>query len=142
MSWKDEQKGPQWVPVLNYAETELGIPTDLLARIAYQESRFREDIIRGTDASPVGALGMMQLRPRFWPQVCRPLPFTDSDVGDQIEAAANFLVSLHKATGSWELAIAGYNAGLGNVQRYGGVPPFSETQNYVAQVMADVPGLV
>ena len=64
--WKSAGSGPEWVPVLNAAEQQFGIPTDLLARVAYQESRFREDIIRGTKASGAGALGMMQLMPQYF----------------------------------------------------------------------------
>jgi len=139
MSWEDEGQGPIWVPVMHTAENLWGIPPDLLARIAYQESHFREDIIRGTYVSPIGALGMMQLRSPFFTSVRRPIPFTDEDVGDQIEEAAQFLVNMHTDTKDWRLAIAAYNAGLGNVRRYKGIPPFKETQTYVAQVTADVP---
>jgi soluble lytic murein transglycosylase-like protein len=91
--------------------------------------------------SPAGALGIMQLMPKFFTSVRVARPYTDNDVGNQIEEAAHFLAGLVKATGDWDLAIAAYNAGLGNVQKYGGVPPFRETQDYVAQVTADVPSL-
>jgi len=124
---------------LTTAEMVAGIPTYLLARIAYEESHFREDIIRGQNASPVGALGMMQLRPRFFKSVCKPTPFTDADVKAQIYEAADFLESLYVALRDWTLAVAGYNAGLGNVEHYGGIPPFPETEKYVAEITADVP---
>ena len=137
--WKSAGSGPQWVPVLNAAEQQFGIPTDLLARVAYQESRFREDIIRGTKASGAGALGMMQLMPQYFPVVNVPRPYTDADVSNQITAAAQQLSSLYSRFGDWSLALAAYNAGAGNVEKYGGIPPFTETQNYVAQITADVP---
>lgn len=137
--WKSAGSGPQWVPVLNATEQQFGIPTDLLARVAYQESRFREDVIRGTTASGAGALGMMQMLPQYFSSVNVPRPYTDSDIGAQITQAAQNHVSLYNQLGSWTLALAGYNAGAGNVSKYGGIPPFPETQNYVAQITADVP---
>jgi soluble lytic murein transglycosylase-like protein len=139
MSWEDEGQGPVWVPVLHVAENTYGLPTDLLARIAYEESSFIEEIIRGTRASSAGALGMMQLMPQFFPTVRVPIPFTDTDVGNQIAEAARLLVSLHHSTNDWVLSIAAYNAGLGNVEKYKGIPPFPETEKYVADITADVP---
>lgn len=139
--WKSAGSGPQWVPELNAAERQFGIPTDLLARLAYQESRFREDVIRGTNVSGAGALGMMQMLPQYFSSVNVPIPYTDADVSAQITQAAQNLVSLYNQLGSWPLALAGYNAGAGNVKKYGGIPPFTETQNYVAQIMADVPAV-
>lgn len=137
--WKNTGSGSTWVPVLNTAEQAHGIPTDLLARVAYEESHFREDVIRGTKVSPAGALGLMQMEPAYFTSVRVPIPFTDGDVMTQIDEAATQLASLFASTGSWPLALAAYNAGLGNVQKYGGIPPFTETQNYVAQILADVP---
>lgn len=137
--WKSSGSGPTWVPVLNATEQQFGIPPDLLARVAYQESRFREDIIRGTTASGAGALGMMQLMPQYFPSVNVARPYTDTDVQNQINAAATQLNSLYTRYGDWSLALAAYNAGAGNVDKYGGIPPFTETQNYVAQILADVP---
>ena len=139
MSWAEEGQGPHWVPVLRVAEKVYGIPYNLLARIAYQESRFREDVIRGTYPSEAGALGLMQLMPQWFKTVRRPTPFTDDDVGDQIEEAARFLTSLYQSTHDWTLAVAAYNSGLGAVRKYSGIPPYPETQEYVAQITADVP---
>ncbi len=139
--WKSAGSGPQWVPVLNAVEQQFGIPTDLLARLAYQESRFREDVIRGLTPSGAGALGMMQMMPQYFDSVNVPIPYSDQAVNAQITQAAQNLVSLYNQLGSWPLALAGYNAGAGAVEKYGGIPPFPETQNYVAQILADVPGV-
>lgn len=139
MSWKDQGEGPRWVPVLNQAEESYGIPTDLLARVAYQESSFRPEVIDGTTASPAGALGIMQLMPQFFPVVKGPVPFSPEETEQQIDEAARYLASLFESTHDWKLALAAYNAGLGNVRKYNGIPPFAETQNYVAQITADVP---
>jgi soluble lytic murein transglycosylase-like protein len=139
VGWKNVGSAATWLPYLAQAESQFGIPTDLLSRVAYQESRFREEIIRGTKASPVGALGIMQMMPQYFTSVNAPRPYADSDVIAQIQEAGKQLASLYKSTGDWTLALAGYNAGLGNVQKYGAIPPFKETQDYVAQITADVP---
>lgn len=141
VDWKSAGSGPQWVPVLNQAEQQYGLPADLLARVAYQESSFRESVIRGTTPSPAGALGMMQMLPRYFSSVRAPVPFSDGAVRAQIGQAAQQLSSLYSQFGDWSLALAAYNAGAGNVEKYGGIPPFAETQNYVAQISADVPAL-
>jgi soluble lytic murein transglycosylase-like protein len=140
--WKSAGQASTWLPLLNTAEQTAGIPTDLLARIAYQESRFREDVIRGTTPSSAGALGMMQLMPQYFLSVRQPIPFMDTDVGNQITEAANYLAANYAQLGDWALATAAYNAGVAAVKKYGGVPPFPETQQYVAQITADLPGLV
>lgn len=125
-------KGAKYLPILYAAEDRYGIPRDLLARQAYQESHFREDIITGATPSAAGALGIMQIVPRFHPNA-DPL-----NVPAAIDYAANFLSQLHTQFGSWSLALAAYNAGPGNVTKYKGIPPFAETQNYVSQILSDV----
>lgn len=139
--WKNVGQGPKWVPLLNQAELDYGIPTDLLARIAYQESHFRQEIIDGSLASPAAALGMMQLEPAYFSSVRVARPFTDADTAAQIQEAAKAVVDDFENLGSWQLTVAAYDAGLGNVHKYGGVPPFPETQKYVAEVTADVPAI-
>lgn len=138
MTWKDELEGPKWLSALGTAEGTYGLPTDLLARIAYQESHFRPEIIDGTLASPAGALGMMQLMPQYFSSVRVPIPFSFDDTSAQIEEAAKFLASLQGSTHNWSLTVAAYNAGLGNVEKYGGIPPFPETEDYVREILADV----
>lgn len=141
VGWKNVGSSAYWLPWLAQAEYSYGLPTDLLARIAYQESRFREDVIRGNKTSGVGALGIMQMMPQYFQSVNAPRPYSDADVVAQINEAGKQMKSLYSSTGSWPLALAAYNAGLGNVTKYGGIPPFAETQNYVAQITADLPGL-
>lgn len=143
--WKTVNNGPQWVPVINAAESQFGIPTDLLARMAYQESRFRTDNITGTNASPAGALGILQLEPAYFSTVRVPIPFTDSDTAAQIQQAAQEIVRLaNYYNGDWGLALAAYNDGEGNINKYLAAPAGTiklptETVNYVSQVLTDVP---
>ena len=85
--WKNVGEGPQWIPALNAAEVQYGLPTDLLARIAYQESHFRTDIITGATPSPAGALGLMQMMPQYFDSVRVPRPFTPDDTANQINQA-------------------------------------------------------
>jgi soluble lytic murein transglycosylase-like protein len=128
--WK--QRGAKYLPLLYAAEDRYGIPRDLLARQAYQESHFRDDIVSGATVSSAGALGIMQIVPKFHP-TAQPL-----NVPAAIDYAASFLSKLHAQFGSWGLALAAYNAGPGNVQKYGGIPPFDETQKYVLDILLDV----
>jgi len=142
MGWKSAGEGPTWLPVLNQAEEVYSLPHDLLARQAYQESSFIENVIRGIKKSSAGALGIMQLMPQYYEEVQIATPFSDSDVSAQISRAAQVMQTNYNQLGDWGLALAAYNAGLGNVQKYGGIPPFPETQTYVANILSDVPGLV
>lgn len=133
--WKTKPNASKYLGLLAAAERKYGIPTDLLARQAYQESRWREDIVSGAYPSSAGALGLMQIIPKFHPKA-EPL-----NVPAAIDYAAREMVRLYKKFGRWQLALAAYNAGEGNVAKYGGVPPFGETQNYVAQIARDVASL-
>lgn len=138
VGWKNAGDGPQWMDALNAAESQHGIPLDLLARLAYQESHFRHDIITGVKDSPAGALGMMQMMPQYYDSVRVPRPFTPQDTQTQINQAAQTLAGHYSTFNSWPLALAAYNAGAGAVHKYSGIPPFAETQNYVQQIIADV----
>lgn len=109
--------------VADHAET--------LTRLTRQESNFNP---RAT--SKVGAQGLMQLMP----ETARELGVTDAYDPDQnIDAGVRYWAKQLKATGDPRLASAAYNAGLGNVQKYGGVPPFRETQDYVQRIHGDDP---
>ena len=139
--WQSVGEGPTWVPVLNQAEQQLGIPANLLARVAYQESHFRSDIITGETVSPAGALGLMQLEPAYFTTVQVAVPFTAADTEAQITQAGQDLLQQYQAFGDWGLALAAYNDGAGNIKAYqaGTHTLPAETTTYVAEVLADVP---
>lgn len=139
--WPGVQQGPKWMPSLNAFEDIYLIPRNLLARIAYQESHFRPDIISGAKASSAGALGMMQMMPQYFASVRVPTPFTDADTTAQIEEAARLLSNLFSHFGDWGLSVAAYNAGQGTIDKYvaGARTLPSETSTYVSQVITDVP---
>jgi len=137
--WQNAGDGPTWVPVLNAAESQYGLPANMLAALAYQESSFIPAVINGTHASFAGALGMMQLMPQYYASVQVPTPFTNEDIENQISDAANTLVSNYGTLGSWPLALAAYNAGVGAVQAAGGIPNNGQTPAYVAGILANAP---
>lgn len=110
----------------------------LLAAQAYVESHFNPKAV-----SPAGAEGMMQILPEVWRKYGadadgsgRASPFNPAD---SVATAAKFDCYLAGETRrigpSDRLWLAAYNAGLGAVQRYGGVPPYPETENYCEQVL-------
>jgi hypothetical protein len=100
----------------------------LVAAVIEQESRFRH---RAT--SQVGARGLMQLMPRTgrW-MGARNL----YDPEQNVDAGVKYIKYLQQRFGgNVQKTIAAYNAGEGNVKRYGGIPPFRETQTYVRRVL-------
>lgn len=139
--WQAVKQGPQWIPVINAAENQTGLPPNLLARMAYQESHFRPEIIDGTQASSAGALGILQLMPQYFASVRVPRPFSAADTAAQIQEAAQLLWNLYRHYQDWGLAVAAYNDGQGNVDAYvaGTRALPAETVSYVSQVLADVP---
>lgn len=134
MSWKTEGDAATYLPTLEDAERAHGIPTDLLSRIAYQESHWRADIVSGTTRSPAGAVGLMQLMPQDFPGAGVAWP-TD------VQTAAKLLSRLYAHFQDWQLAVAAYNDGQGNIQAYldGSRTLPTETALYVKNVIADVP---
>lgn len=141
MGWKNTQQGPVWVPVINQTESALGIPADLLARMAYEESHFRPDVITGQTASSAGAQGILQLEPTSFPDLRLTPPYSTSDTQDQISAAGAYLMQLYEEFQDWSQAVGAYNAGPGtmsNALSTGAALP-TETTTYVAQIFADVP---
>lgn len=124
----------QYAGTIAQAEDDNGIPRDILARLLYQECRWRADVISGAKRSRVGALGIAQ----FMPATAAELGVNPLDPVDAINGAARYLARLYRATGQWSLALASYNWGLGNVQRKGLSAAPAETRNYYSQILADV----
>jgi len=129
-----------WRPPVKYAgmvasaEAAYDIPSDMLARLLYQECRWREDVITGRTTSPVGALGIAQ----FMPATAREMGINPLDPEQAIPAAARYLKSLYGRFGTWAQALAAYNWGQGNVARKGLTLAPAETRNYYTQILADV----
>ena len=129
-----------WKPPAKYADTiamaeaQNGIPPNMLARLLYQESRYREDIITGKTRSPVGALGIAQ----FMPATAREMGIDPLNPPQAINGAARYLARLYDKFGNWTEALAAYNWGSGNVQRKGLANAPTETRNYFVQILADV----
>lgn len=104
-----------------------GLAPGLLEAVAWQESRGRMSAV-----SVKGALGVMQLMP----STAAELGVRPGDLADNIRGGALYLRRQLDRFGSVPLALAAYNAGPGAVSRFRGIPPFRETQNYVAKIMA------
>lgn len=113
--------------IFKEASEKYGVSERLLKAIAYTESGFQANV-----TSSAGAMGIMQLMPSTASAYGVSDPY---DAYQNIMGGAAVLKDLlNMFQGNQSLAIAGYNAGCGNVKKYGGVPPFTETQNYVAKV--------
>ena len=105
------------------------IPSKLLKGVAWAESNFNQNA-----ENPSGAKGMMQIMPMNYHAYGIINPF---DAEQSIRGGAMMLSNLMQGYGGdISLTLAGYNAGPGNVQKYGGIPPFKETQNYVRKIIA------
>lgn len=115
--------------IFDEASSKYGVDAKFLKAIAKCESDFSTEC-----TSRSGAMGIMQLMP----QTAASLGVTNAyDPYQNIMGGARYISEkLAQYNGDKSLALAAYNAGSGNVAKYGGIPPFKETQNYVAKVMA------
>jgi len=109
------------------ASRESHLDPALLAGLIETESDFNPDTV-----SSAGAIGLTQVLQ----ENADDMQISDlSDPDNQIQAGAKLLAGLIGQFDSTQLALAAYNAGPGAVQRYGGIPPYRETQNYVPRVL-------
>ena len=109
-----------------------GIPSDLFLRQIQQESAWNPRAVSGA-----GAQGLGQLMPGTAADLGVTDPF---DPAQNLDGSARYMRQMYDRFGDWRLATAAYNSGPGNVDKYGGVPPFEETQNYLATIMGPQSG--
>ena len=108
------------------AARKYGLPSGLVRSVMKAESAFRPDAL-----SPKGAIGLMQLMPA----TAQTLGVNPNDPAQNVDAGTRYLRQLlEKYHGGLWHALAAYNAGPGAVDRFGGVPPFAETREYVRRV--------
>lgn len=133
MTYRPPKAAAPYTETISKAERENAIPEGLLARLLYQESRYRQDIITGKVRSPVGAVGIAQ----FMPATAKDLGVDPLDPTSAINGAGRYLRQLYNQLGTWSQALAAYNWGIGNVKRKGMAKAPAETRAYVAQITAD-----
>ena len=124
-AFKGRYRGP-YINLAKQAARQHNIPEDLFLRLVQQESGWNAGAV-----SHKGARGLAQLMPA----TARYLRVNPDDPAQNLEGGARYLREQYNRFRSWRLALAAYNAGPEAVQRYGGVPPYKETQGYVKAIL-------
>jgi soluble lytic murein transglycosylase-like protein len=114
-------------PLVARVGREEGVPPALVKAVIHAESAFNPRAV-----SHKGAMGLMQLMPRTARYLGVQQPFVPEH---NVEGGARYLRRLRERFGNWTMALAAYNAGPEAVSRFGGVPPYRETQTYVRRVL-------
>ncbi len=117
-----------WRRLALEAQDIFGLDAALVLAVIRAESSFN-----ATAVSSAGAEGAMQIMPRTQEELGLIDPF---DPRANVYAGAQYLMEQLQRFGSVELALAAYNAGPASVERYGGIPPYAETREYVRRVLA------
>ena len=118
----------EWRRIIAKAAKTYALPESLIAAVIRTESAFQAHAV-----SPRGARGAMQIMPETQKELGLEDPY---DAEANVMAGSAYLRRQLDRFGSLKLALAAYNAGPANVIKYGGVPPFPETQAYLRQVAA------
>jgi len=124
---KSDYTKSQFDDIINEMAKKYDVDPKLIHSIIQHESNYNPNA-----TSHAGAKGLMQIMPLNFEAYGITNPY---DPKQNIEAGTRMIkANLRQYNGNVELALAAYNAGSGNVKKYGGIPPFKETQNYVRKV--------
>lgn len=124
---RDPKSAKDFDKLIARAAARHGLPPGLVKAVVRAESNFQPHAL-----SNKGAQGLMQL-----------MPGTASDLGvqdpfraeDNVYGGTRYLREMYERFGDWKYALAAYNAGPGAVDRFKGIPPYAETQQYVERVL-------
>lgn len=119
--------GEQLKEIARQKARDFGVNEDIFLRLVQKESGWNPQAKSGA-----GAMGLVQLMPGTAQGLGVSNPY---DPVQSLTGGARYLSQQLKRFGSYDKALAAYNAGPGNVERYGGIPPFKETQNYVRTIL-------
>ncbi len=124
-AYRGNYKGA-YLEVAKAAARKHGVPEDLFLRLVQQESGWNPVAV-----STKGATGLAQLMPG----TAETLGVDINDPEANLDGGARYLRMMYDTFGTWELALAAYNAGPGAVEEHDGIPPFAETENYVKAIL-------
>ena len=124
-SYRGNYRGP-FLSLARAAAQRHGIPEGLFLRLVEQESGWNPSV-----KSHKGAVGLAQLMPG----TARELGVDPLVPAANLDGGARYLKAQYRAFGSWRLALAAYNAGPDAVRKHNGVPPYRETQKYIAAIL-------
>jgi soluble lytic murein transglycosylase-like protein len=116
----------EYLEIARAAARKHDVPEDLFLRLVQQESGWNP-----TAVSSKGATGLAQLMP----DTAALLGVDISNPTENLHGGARYLRMMYNKFGSWRLALAAYNAGPGAVEAHGGIPPFTETKDYVRAIL-------
>ena len=124
-AYRGSYKG-EYLEVGKVAARKHGVPEDLFLRLVQRESGWNPVAV-----SVKGATGLAQLMP----ETAKHLGVDINDAEENLEGGARYLRMMYDKFGTWELALAAYNAGPGAVEEHDGIPPFAETESYVKAIL-------
>lgn len=138
--WRAVDTAVPYAAFINRYSAEAGINASVVREVIMAESSFQPQAV-----SPCGALGLMQIMPDTWREVSRRIKARDAKHSGpeyyqnpelNIQIGTVYLGMLyHQYQDNWPLTLAAYNAGPGAVQKYNGIPPYTETRQYINTIM-------